>query len=129
MRFSISPLPRLGWMISIVLLALLCRAFVPAGFMPAASGGQQAIVICSGFGEKTIYVDDSGKPVSTDHAVDGQSCSFALGGTPVLPAPAFAAAFCAETGFAPVLPCPHQVLIPAPVFEQTRAQAPPVSLS
>lgn len=54
-----------------VLLNVLILSLMPAGFMPEFNAdGKVAIVICSGLGEKTIYVDADAAP---DHPHDNPS--------------------------------------------------------
>ena len=66
----------------LVLLALLgmaARAIIPAGFMPDFSvQAGTPFVICSGTGEKTIYVDDEGRPLGESGHKAEQPCVFAL---------------------------------------------------
>lgn len=69
---------RLRLAAALVLLGLLFQALIPAGFMPAfGHGGKVALVICSGLGEKTIFVDadDYG---SADHDDDNSACPYFL---------------------------------------------------
>lgn len=63
----------------LALLGMVARAVIPAGFMPdfSAQAGTP-LIICSGNGEKTIYVDDKGSPIEqSDHGGE-QPCVFAL---------------------------------------------------
>jgi hypothetical protein len=53
-------------------LAILCQAFIPAGFMPGA--GAATMVICSGMDRKTITVDQDGQPVEEKQQ---SGCAFA----------------------------------------------------
>nr|TFG51719.1 MAG: hypothetical protein E4H34_05910 [Hyphomicrobiales bacterium] len=65
-----------------VLAAYLLRAFVPAGWMPAATAGEAGnfIVICTLSGLKSIEVDSNGKPLNEeaphDSNDDGKTCAF-----------------------------------------------------
>lgn len=73
MRFVVSVL---------LVLAVLARALVPAGYMTqtSASGGIE-IVICSGTDTETILVDANGVPIdpAEQPATDGgDTCPFAL---------------------------------------------------
>lgn len=68
----------------LLLLALIVRSLIPVGFMPGQTNiGKVQIVICSGYGEQTIYVDKdqapSGMPVhETPHdQKDNSICPFA----------------------------------------------------
>ncbi len=46
-----------------VVLAFLLQSFIPTGFMPGTTrDGKVAVVICSGMGEKTVYVDPGSIP-------------------------------------------------------------------
>jgi hypothetical protein len=53
----------------LLLLALIVRSLIPVGFMPGQTdSGKVQIVICSGYGEQTIYVDkDQAPPGMPDH--------------------------------------------------------------
>lgn len=48
--------------VMIVLLALMVRVAVPAGFMPELTEGKIAITICHGADMKTIWVDSEDAP-------------------------------------------------------------------
>lgn len=58
----------------------MVRAFVPVGFMPSSTPDVTALTICSGFGERVVYLDSHGEehpaPVHDHHNNNG--CSFAL---------------------------------------------------
>ncbi|MBN8521673.1 MAG: DUF2946 domain-containing protein [Alphaproteobacteria bacterium] len=93
--FSIRPYLMRRAVIVVALLAVICQFLIPAGFMPNLTGsGKTALVICSGMGEKTIFVDTAGSvsdqtPVS-EHPGDTCPYFLAQGGThltsqPVLP--------------------------------------------
>jgi hypothetical protein len=60
-----------------VFLGVLLQALIPLGFMPGANAATP-IVICSGLGEKTIYVDDNGQPVEHQQDKAEKSCAFSL---------------------------------------------------
>jgi hypothetical protein len=64
---------------ALLLLALLTRALIPAGFMPvrAATGGLQ-IVLCSGYAQRAPAVDHRSPAAPGYHSEAG--CSFAQGG-------------------------------------------------
>lgn len=68
------------WVVHVLLLALMLRVIVPAGYMPdfsAASDGMFKVVICTANGMQTVSLDEDGQPVpdqSTGH-VD-QPCAF-----------------------------------------------------
>lgn len=54
----------------LALMGVFVKAMIPMGFMPDFLGKTgNAIVICSSFGEKTIYVDDHGAPLDSKHHV------------------------------------------------------------
>ncbi len=47
---------------AVIFIAFLLQATIPLGFMPDfESRSGTALVICSGYGEKTVYVDDDGQ--------------------------------------------------------------------
>jgi hypothetical protein len=54
-----------GIILSLMFIGFALKAVLPAGFMPDAKSGVVAMVVCSGMGEKTIYVPDDG---NKDHA-------------------------------------------------------------
>lgn len=64
--------------IAIVLTVFALRAFVPVGFMPGQANGENTIVICSGFEEKTVHVGDDGKPAHS--TAQDMPCGFAVNG-------------------------------------------------
>ncbi len=70
-------------LIALFLLAFLCKAFVPAGFMPGTSAGSP-VVICSDMGMKIIHVDENGQPVDQKQTLS-EPCSFAANGIGVAP--------------------------------------------
>lgn len=59
-RLTISPL-RANVAAGLVVLALLLRVLVPAGWMPAATDSGYAITLCSGMGAVSAWVDAEGK--------------------------------------------------------------------
>lgn len=69
----------LGCWHTLLLLALLTRALIPAGFMPAhaATGGLQ-IVLCSGYAQHAPLVGHRSPATPGHHSEAG--CSFAQGG-------------------------------------------------
>lgn len=88
-------LKRFAAQLTLALFAL--RALVPVGYMPdlaAAGEGQVRIVICTGYGSKSILVDEAGKPLADRDA--GQTghgdCPFgtASGAAFLAPEPAMA---------------------------------------
>ncbi len=76
-----------------IILAVVIRAFVPVGFMPSATPEVTALTICSGFGERVVYLDADGvehPAPSGDHPTShSHECSFAVGSTSLTPAPVF----------------------------------------
>jgi hypothetical protein len=73
----------------LVVLALLLKSAIPAGFMPAFDQeGFTQIVICSGMGQKTVTVPSNDAP-ATDHRGDTASklCAYQLlaSGKTILP--------------------------------------------
>ncbi len=66
-----------------VFLAIALNAFIPTGFMPSFSSvGKVAIVICSGIGEKTVYIDADTTKTDT-HGTNKQPCPYFLAHHPV----------------------------------------------
>ncbi|HEY8190503.1 MAG TPA: hypothetical protein VIF12_07440 [Micavibrio sp.] len=69
----------------LVFLAFAMQSIIPVGFMPDidASAAGTKLVICSGIGEKIIYLDRNGQPV--EHK-EFSKCSYSIlssGGQPV----------------------------------------------
>jgi hypothetical protein len=77
----------------VVLVAYLLRAFVPAGWMPAAMAGEAGnyIFICTVSGLKTIAVDSDGMPLDEEapHGLDhdGKLCTFGVASKLALASP------------------------------------------
>lgn len=102
------------WIAHALLLAFVCRALVPAGFMPdfgALTKGVFKVVICSAGGSKVVALDADGKPAHTSGAHASQPCAFSglaavaapdLG--PDLHHPAFAQTAIAKANTATALP-------------------------
>lgn len=69
--------------VAIVVTAVLVRALIPVGYMPGQdTAGAYTIVICSGFGTKTITVDQDGVPVqhgdeNNTPSTNAEHCPFA----------------------------------------------------
>jgi len=92
-------MPRAGtWGIRLAFAALLLRALLPAGFMPAAAAHGVAVVICTGHGPVSAGI---GNPEGTPPADAGHDCPFAglnapgdlpLATAAALPKPAYTAA-------------------------------------
>ena len=74
--------------LALVLLALLARAMIPAGWMPSMQGDRIAISICSGEGRQMMWLDKAGKVHKSDGSKEHQDhpCAFASV-TPALNAP------------------------------------------
>ena len=75
----------------LIILAVLLKSAIPAGFMPAFDKeGFTQIVICSGMGQKIITVPSDDAP-STDHQEDasGKVCAYQMlaSGKTILPPP------------------------------------------
>ena len=76
------------WIASLLLVVMILRGLIPVGVMPsmdAAANGAFPLVICTGFGERTILIDAQGNPVDAAAGLTADSvCLFALGfGGPV----------------------------------------------
>lgn len=66
---------------AVMVAALLVMALIPAGFMPSfGADGKVAIVICSGMGEKTVFVDADDAPAGTHQ--DTEACPYFLAQSP-----------------------------------------------
>jgi hypothetical protein len=50
------------FVLMMMVTAIVFKAIVPAGFMPESRSGLLEIVICSGIGEKTVFVPNSHEP-------------------------------------------------------------------
>lgn len=87
----------------LVLLALVLKGLLPAGFMPAPSkDGMMEMVICSGMGEKTILVPAGDAPASGHAENTDKVCAYqTVTGQKIILAP-------------PSLLVPPPVLITAP---------------
>ena len=104
-------MPRAGvWGIRLAFAALLLRALLPAGFMPAAMAHGVALVICTGHGPVSAGL---GNPEGTPPAGTGHDCPFAGLNAPgdiplatlgIPPRPAYAAA-------TPSLPAPARAAV------------------
>lgn len=110
-----------------LLLALLMKLVVPAGFMPVADNGRMIISICSGAGPMVLSVpgqsktDDSGHPGKSEQpcAFTGLSASSLAAADPVVLAAAIL--FILALGLRPVL-----VLMPlAPAYLWPPTTGPP----
>ena len=118
--------------LTLALFAL--RALVPVGYMPdfaAAADGQVRIVICTGFGSKSILVDEAGNPVADqDDSQPGYGdCPFgtASGAAFLTPEPAVAPVHAGlAKGFVP--PAGAQALPPPAQGPPLGQRAPPIRL-
>lgn len=70
-----------GWMIRLLLAAVVLRALIPVGFMPdfgAAAKGVFKVVICTAAGSKHVMLDADGKPLPDQKSQHhDQPCAFA----------------------------------------------------
>jgi hypothetical protein len=76
---------RLRLAAGLMILGVLLQALIPAGFMPSfAKDGKVALVICSGLGEKTVFVDadDYSAPDHQSDNDDNSACPYFLAQTP-----------------------------------------------
>ena len=69
-----------GWIVRLLLAAVLLRALIPVGYMPdfgAAAKGVFKVVICSANGFKSVVVDKDGHKIP-DHSdsTQDQPCAF-----------------------------------------------------
>lgn len=69
-----------GRLIRLFLMAFVLRALIPAGFMPDfsnASAGIFKVVVCTGYGSKTVTIDAAGKTMPGEQAPhDDLPCAF-----------------------------------------------------
>ncbi len=76
-----------AWPLAIALLAMLCSAMVPVGYMPDTSqhsGGLMSLRICTGMQMITVQVPADkyaipGKITPTKHTIRQVSCDYAIG--------------------------------------------------
>jgi len=121
----------------LTLLLFALRALLPVGYMPdvrALERGQVQIVICTGYGAKSLLVDEAGQPVEGQGAGKAQhdgaaDCPFGMAS-----AKAFLAAAAAPTLDLPVLgdgflpPAGALALLPPAQGPPLGQRAPPVLL-
>ncbi|MGE0725354.1 MAG: DUF2946 domain-containing protein [Alphaproteobacteria bacterium] len=89
MTVTVAPAARRRIALWLAIGALLLRAALPPGLMPAArADGGIAIVICAAAGAKTVVVDAGGRPAEREHS-RAADCPFAW--TPPVDLPAAAA--------------------------------------
>lgn len=76
-------------MLLVMALSFAVKAAIPAGFMPDSKGGFTKLVICSGMGEKTVYVPADENPASGEkHASSADHCPYqTLTTAKIIPAP------------------------------------------
>ncbi|MPY75766.1 MAG: DUF2946 domain-containing protein [Alphaproteobacteria bacterium] len=127
---------RFAAQLTLALFAL--RALVPVGYMPdfgtnraTAADGQVRIVICTGFGSKSILVDEAGNPAADqDDSQPGHGdCPFgtASGAAFLTPEPAMAPVHAGlAKGFVP--PAGAQALPPPAQGPPLGQRAPPIRL-
>ncbi len=74
-------------MTAFVLAAVLCRALVPAGFMPGidATSGKIAVVMCSATPGHELAIMDLPDGAPSDHEGETTDCPFAPAGGSILP--------------------------------------------
>lgn len=115
----------------LLLSGLLVKAFIPAGFMPAAGNAETLVrmVICSGMGEKTIFVHGDGTPLEKKHNGPDKPLrklcdyQFLSGQKSLVPGEALTLIHPAPSLFMPVIAYTDD--IPKPVFSFFTARGPP----
>lgn len=124
----------------LLVCALLIAAAIPAGFMPnvaraaAPDGTLYPLVLCTAYGEKTVYVPASqtpDTPAQTDAPAHGDAahndlCPYAPVLAQGLPAPATVLTPAAYSAARTVIAADAAAAKPAP-FKTWQAQAPPLS--
>jgi hypothetical protein len=62
----------------VILIALVMRAAIPAGFMlaPSAPGDAVTMVICTGAGPKSVHFDGTGAPIEPEQSIAGDACAY-----------------------------------------------------
>jgi hypothetical protein len=110
----------------LILLALLFRAAIPAGWMPDLQGADGApLVICTGSGSEVVHLDRHGFPAKPHSSERHDVCAFAgIGSAPPTPA-----VFFGEPPRLPVVarldPASEAALRPPPRYREQAARAPP----
>lgn len=78
-------------MLGLLMAALVFRALIPAGFMPAHENGTLVMELCSGFGTKSAVVDfDDQGSTSSNQLFEHSPCGFAAAALSALPPEPFA---------------------------------------
>lgn len=70
--------PALHLLYLIILLGILVKATIPAGFMPGEKNGMVAMVICSGADEATIFVPAGDVPGEDGAPHDLKICDYLI---------------------------------------------------
>lgn len=119
--------------LTLALFAL--RALVPVGYMPdlgAARDGQVRVVLCTGYGSKSVLVDESGAPVEDqDEAKHGAAGDCPFGAAPaaaLIGAEPAAALAIPDLKQASLAPGDASVLLPPAQGPPLGQRAPPVRL-
>ena len=77
------------WLGHLVLLVFVCRSLIPVGFMPDLAGvsrGAFQLVICTGYGWKTVELDANGHKLPAKHSGSHhQPCAFSISAVSDLP--------------------------------------------
>lgn len=111
----------------LLLFAIALRALAPLGFVPDIAGlgeGRFEIVICTGFGFKTIQVDAAGRPLAPDEP--GQETEAPAGDCAFRSLAQIADLPSVEALPAPSRPVLGQVLAPSRQALPPPAQGPPL---
>ena len=106
------------WGVRFALLALLLRAALPAGFMPAAGDGF-ALTICTGHGALAL-----GKAAPAQPGTDIHACGFAAAGAADAPPPLALAAPIVVTA-EPARALPVGAIVPGPAAALPPSTGPP----
>lgn len=115
-------------LLALLLLAFALKALIPAGFMPGqGEGGMTALVICSGMGEKTIFVPADSAPSPAKESASSDPCAYHLAALqkniisapPILPLPSLQ-----NSDIAPAAPAAN---LSTPVILAAAPRGPPLS--
>jgi len=124
--------PRAG-LTRLLLFAVVLRALAPLGFMPSLDEGRFEIVICTGFGFKTIQVDAAGRPLASDEPAEDADapsgeCAF-RSAAQIADLPSVAALSApSRPALEQVYPPPRQALPPPAQGPPLGARAPPSTI-